>query len=290
MQRIIAGKFDAKEVPGKPTRSRFGMFFLQCLVDLRIEPRWLPDYCASRQLRNELAGRILAAAAANPECVAQAGWQDQLLNEENDQSLYRQLDIALVFMPGPLEGGGASASAPEELVVKIRQGLAAPRVDLETFALLVSQGLIFHFPADIVDAVAAAIERMDYYIEPSADPGTLFSYLAEIAHLAAMHRSPRLALAVTTLLRKYRALYPKMITIPESFNIAMIAAASEGELAAWCSIVGEFITDLAFHDMTKTDAFELRVRVAILCGLVPQLWITCGAAEAALEARSNSSA
>ena len=39
------------------------VFFLQGLVDLRLEPRWLPDFVSPEQLRAEFIGRVANAVS-----------------------------------------------------------------------------------------------------------------------------------------------------------------------------------------------------------------------------------
>ena len=79
-------------------------FLLQCYVDLRLEPRWLPDLVLPHQLKNEFGGRMWMAANNNTEVVNNAGW-GHLLLDDVEGSLRRQINIPLVFLPGPLEGG-----------------------------------------------------------------------------------------------------------------------------------------------------------------------------------------
>jgi hypothetical protein len=48
---------------------RSEIYLLQCFADLRVEPRWLPDFGLPRQLRNEICGRVCATAAKLPPGV-----------------------------------------------------------------------------------------------------------------------------------------------------------------------------------------------------------------------------
>lgn len=54
---------DATELAHWLQSVRSQMYLLQCFADLRVEPRWLPDFGLPRQLRNEICGRVWTAAA-----------------------------------------------------------------------------------------------------------------------------------------------------------------------------------------------------------------------------------
>jgi len=43
------------------------------------------------------------------------------------------------------------------------------------------------------------------------------------------------------------------------------------------------MTDLAYQELTIEEAFRLHSHLLVLCHLVPELWASCGQAEAALQ-------
>jgi hypothetical protein len=73
------------------------------------------------------------------------------------------------------------------------------------------------------------------------------------------------------------------LTIEDAFRIAIIACASRSELADWCKCLGDFMVDCAFQPITVEEATRLHSHLVHLCHLVPELWSTCGQAEAALQ-------
>lgn len=73
-------------------------------------------------------------------------------------------------------------------------------------------------------------------------------------------------------------------------KIAMVAAAAYGEHSAWMTCVGEWLTELAFENITRDEAINLLSHIQVLCQLEPSLWETCARAEAACRAFSDSAA
>ena len=62
IRAIYGAKVDSASLVEWTKTSGFGyMFFLQGLVDLRQEPRWLPDFVSPYQLRAEIIGRVANA-------------------------------------------------------------------------------------------------------------------------------------------------------------------------------------------------------------------------------------
>jgi hypothetical protein len=87
--------------------------------------------------------------------------------------------------------------------------------------------------------------------------------------------------------RKYRRLYPAELGFESAFRIIMHGSASRVDLSAWCKCVGDALTELSFQDMAEDDAVRLHSHIVHLCEIVPELWATCGQAEAALRSVLN---
>ena len=262
-------------------------FLLQCYVDLRLEPRWLPDLVLPHQLKNEFGGRMWMAANNNTEVVNNAGW-GHLLLDDVEGSLRRQINIPLVFLPGPLEGGSEpQMEIPAEHQAEMRADLSAPVITASSFSALVNGSLLFRIPADLTDTAADAIARADYRLDCGDDVKVLIPILLGLATIAAITRNHKLTDSLFTLLRKYRRFYPDELGIKDSFRIGMIASASRVEISDWCQYVGNCVTDLAFQPIEQNEAARLHSQVVHLCHLVPELWATCGQAEAALRSVLN---
>lgn len=169
---------------------RSQIYLLECLVDLRVEPRWLPDLGFPGQLKNEICGRVWGAMTKftpgdlGPEFVG-------LACGDAEGSLKKKFNHVLAGLPGPLEGGtAASVELSSEEVTQIKNALSSTKITLESVSELANAAILFRFPADI--------------------------------------------------------------------------------------------TDCAFQSITNEEATRLQWRLVWLCHLVPELWATCGQAEAAL--------
>ena len=62
----------------------------------------------------------------------------------------------------------------------------------------------------------------------------------------------------------------------------LTAAASRSELNAWVDFVGDCLTELAFSDLTQDEARDFHESLQDLCHVVPELWVSCARADAAL--------
>ena len=63
-RQIIAAGIPLAFIIEEVTKARGHLYFLQSLIDLRREPRWLPEYVLPGQLKAECIGRIAGAGAA----------------------------------------------------------------------------------------------------------------------------------------------------------------------------------------------------------------------------------
>jgi hypothetical protein len=266
---------------------RAQFFLAQCFVDLRLEPRWLPEFVLPEQLKDELGGRIWAAASKDTEVVTTVGLRNLLLDDV-EGGLRRQLNIPRVFLPGPLEGASDPlAEIPEEHQAMLRADLSEPVIKGSSFFALANGAYLFRIPSDIAGAAADALTRADYRLDCDGDQERLVQLLHGLAAVAAVTRNHELADSLFTVLRKYRRFNPEELGIEESFRVGMIASASRIEPSDWCKCVGGCITDLAFQPIAKDEADRLHSHLVTLCHLVPELWATCGQADAALRSVMN---
>ena len=103
-----------------------------------------------------------------------------------------------------------------------------------------------------------------------------------LAKAAAIARSPALADELKILVRRYRRDAEYALTIEEVIKICLVAAASRSELSEWTEFVGEWLTEFAFGDLKDDEAQGFHSCLNCLCHAVPELWVSCGRADAAL--------
>lgn len=255
-------------------------FFLQAMVDLRQEPRWLPDFVSPDQLKSEFLGRLAGAAQKHKANIQSDELRALLLGTEEGgvQSLLR---FPFPFLPGPLEGGvEASSEMPEEIKVAVREQLAAEAIKPSSFAALVNSALVFKIHADHPDLAASALRRAKYQIRGGENPGLHFSLLSGLATVAAVTRSEVLANDIRILTRAARRRLG--IGTEDAMRIGLIAASAFSDKKEWAKVVGDWMTELAFEDQDDMAAAKLLSHIRVLVLLEPELWRTCTKAEAAL--------
>jgi hypothetical protein len=105
---------------------RSSEYQMQCLVDLRSEPRWLADFALAGQLKNEIGGRVLLAAGRDEEATDRLGLR-HILFSDTPQSLKAQLNLLLTQLPGPLEGNiDSPMSIGSKDLAEMRNDLSDP--------------------------------------------------------------------------------------------------------------------------------------------------------------------
>ena len=102
--------------------------------------------------------------------------------------------------------------------------------------------------------------------------------------MSAVTRNNQLADELRILVRRYRHDSMYGITVQEATRVGLVAAASRPALNDWRSFVGDWLTELAFDDLEHDEGRVLHSHFNWLCHVVPELWVTCGRAEAALRA------
>jgi hypothetical protein len=165
---------------------------------------------------------------------------------------------------------------------RIKNDLSSERITIASVSGLASAAVICQFPAELANMAGDAIARADYRLSGD-DKATFVARLIGLASAAAITRSSKLADALILLVRTYRHFHPEELTIDEAYRIAIIASASRPGPADWCKCVGDFMIDCAFQPITTEEATRLHSHLVYLCHLVPELWSTCGQAEAALQ-------
>jgi hypothetical protein len=86
------------------------------------------------------------------------------------------------------------------------------------------------------------------------------------------------------LVRRYRHDAEYALSIQEVIRICLIAAASRSELSEWTKFVGDWLTELAFSDLNDDESQGFHSCLNCLCHAVPELWVSCARADAALRA------
>jgi hypothetical protein len=279
---IIKSHIDIARFTKWAAQARIQHFYLQALADLRLEPRWLPDYVSPRQLKAEFIGRIIGTAQQNAVKINTLALRELLLGKGSEglTSLVKDLTP---FLPGPLEGGLESQrEPPEEFLRSIEEQLSADVLRLDSFTALVNSSLVFRPSSQQAALAAKALREAKHHLRQTDSKYQLFNVLNGLATVAAVTRSGELAEELRILTRRWRHEPGRGLSAEEAMRIGLVAAAAHSDLTDWCEFFGEWITELAFQSLEPGEMERLHSHVEYLCHCVPELWRTCGRAEAAL--------
>lgn len=266
--------------------SRLGQaFLLQGLIDLRLEPRWLPDFVGADQLRAEFIGRIANAASQNQEKIRGASLRKLLIGQSS--KLASAASWPFPNLPGPLEGATSpSQLIPDEILQDMRAALSSDRLAANSFAGLVNTAMLFNLPQGESNFAALALRRVKFSVENSDDEDKMFGLVGGLAIVAAVTRGNELADALRVLTRVIRRRKRIKIEADAEMRIAMIAAAAFEQLDEWAKFAGEWITEIAFEMEDKEAAQGLLQSLRRMVQLEPELARHCAAGDAALAALS----
>lgn len=288
---IIASKIDASAFGDWAFKHGGRFFYAQTFVDMRREPRWLPEFVLPDQLAAEFIGRVYAAAQSNDAKIKSPELRNLLFGSQASIKILFEGYFLHAFLPGPLEGGIESrAYMPPDIEAKARSAMAADKLSLNSFAILVNTALIFRLGTEFAQLAAEALRRAKYQIRNVQNSDEAFGLVVGLATVAAVTRTPELSGEIRILLRGLRRRPGGQISRQSAWRIGMVAAAATEDPHEWCRFVGDWITELAFEDMKREEAAELLEWIDALCRVDPQLWETCSRAEAALRALWGSSA
>lgn len=283
-REVIAAKLESASLAEWAITSGGRLYYTQILTDLRLEPRWLPDFVSAQQLKAEFVGRIATMAERHRDHVTDSQLAAVLFGTEAS-SILSQRKFPHAFLPGPLEGGvEAVAQIPAELEASIRRELESAELTPTSFAGLVNSSLIFRIGPELSQLAIQGLRRVGYQlrkVNANEDP---FPLLHGLAKVAAVTRSTELAHEVRILARGVRRKSAKDLSPAEITIIALVAAAANKDSVAWSDFIGDWLTELAFVDMSQEEALALQADIYRLLHLEPTLWETCGRAEAAIAA------
>ncbi len=259
-------------------------FYLQSLADMRLEPRWIPEFATPSLLRAAFLGRIIRAALDNQEAIQESELFDLILGSSSE-SLQSHIEFPHELSVGPLEGGervsDTSFSADlQAMEVQLRaEGQETP-----PFAPLIFYGPVLPVGSSLPGLAADALNRRDHCLDEFGGSSRLLTVRNGLATVAAATRNRALADELRILARKHRRDAQYVISIAESVRICIAAAASRSELKDWREFVGDSLTELAFGELEDDDRKVLDVHLQYLCHVDPGLWAFCSKADAALKA------
>lgn len=283
-QAFLAVGMDIEEFGKWTQRNRVFLFRMQSYVDMRLEPRWRPEFMSPRQLKAEMIGRIMVLANDAAK-VAKSQELKALLTAGSPNSIPDQIDFPAAFFPGPLEGGVPPVDElPKELEALLAQDLEAEELNTKSFVGLVNSSLLYRFDPDHALRAARALEAAKYRVRGLETNEDALELLGGLAHVAAVTRRPELASAVRVLMRVIRRTPDFKISISHSVCIGLVASAAHAEQSDWAEFVGQWLTELAFDELANDDGIALQAYISVLRPIAPMLWMTTARGDAAISA------
>ena len=282
-QFVVSG-VERDEICNWALNSRGEQYYMQSLSDMRVEPRWNPDLASARQMKAECFGRVMLAAMQFEANLKDSELQRLILGSE-PRSLHSLSEFPSPYFPGPLEGAEDSPNAlPSDLSAAIKAQLSTDEVQPSSFVALVNSAMIFQVDSGQAELAAKALKLGNYRLANVKHKSQLFTILHGLAMVAAKTRSKKLADELRILVRRYRRDTQYRISGDEELQICLTAAASRASLTEWRDFVGEWLTELAFGEFRDDEGRVFHSRLQCLCHAVPELWVSCGKADAALMA------
>ncbi|GHA12594.1 hypothetical protein GCM10008090_23140 [Arenicella chitinivorans] len=259
-------------------------FYMQSLVDMRIEPRWDPDMIVTAQLQAEFFGRIINIGNGIGANLVEGELRDTILGRGN-QSLLERSEFPHPYYPGPLEGAEDNPNAmPSDIALIINEQLDSNKVEADSFTALVNSAMIFKVENGHAELAAKALRLGNYTLASLKDKNHLLGILSGLAAVAAVSRNSALADELRILVRRYLHDPQYRITFVEAMKMVLVASAAREDLVEWRAFVGEWLTELSFGDFGDGEGEAFQSRLYTLLHLTPELWISCSKADAALQA------
>jgi hypothetical protein len=264
--------------------NRGEQYYFQSLADMRIEPLWDPNLVAAKQIKAEFFGRITNTARIYEQNIKDSKLFDLILGDSST-SLQSLCKFPYPFYPGPLEGAQNNPiRLPAEICDAIATQLSAEEVTPSSFIALVYSARIFRIDANQADLAVKALRLGNHRLANVDDKSQLLAILNGLATVAAITRNSALADELRNLVRRYRYDAKYTLSIEDAVGICLVASASRTVLKDWRDFVGDWLTELAFGNLTDDGGKVLYSSLQYLCNVVPELWVSCGRAGAALKA------
>lgn len=268
--------------------NRTEQYYFQNLADMRIEPRWNPDLATASQIKADFFGRIMIAAENNKEKI-DGGKIHKLIFGNEPNSIISRSEIPLPYLPGPLEGEEANQNIlPAVMTEAVEKQLQADEVGPSSFTALLNSALVFRVEKHQAELAAKALKLGNHRLTNINDRMHLLVILTGLATVAAITREKTLADELRILSRRYRIDKAYRISIEESMRIGLVAAASRTDMGEWREFVGDWLTELSFSDLKSDEGELFYSHLQCLLHSVPELWVSCGRAEAAILAHNTS--
>lgn len=283
-RQVVNSGIDVENFCSWAINNRGKQYYFQSLTDMRLEPRWSPDFASAAQMKAEFIGQILISAKNYEENI-NCGELHEIIFGTESGSIQSTVNSQHYYYPGPLDGTDISSSIlPDEFSKAIEKQLGSEEVEASSFIALVNSSLLYSVESHHTELAIQALKLGSYRLTNLKSKGELIYILNGLARVAATARSSSLAGELQILVRRYRDNEQYSLSIQEALIVYLVAAASKNNLYEWTEFIGDGLTELAFGKLDGDDVEILYSHLQYLCQITPELWVTCARAGAALMA------
>ena len=262
----------------------YTQFHLQSLADMRLEPRWIPDFASPSRMRAEFLGRVIDAALGCEDSLRDTKLCDLILGTGPD-SLQSNLEYPHSLTVGPLAGGeSVSETSALPIFEEIEAQFRTEGKEPPPYFLLILFGPLLQSESSLSDLAANALKKSNHRLDDIYDSSGCLYVQTGLASVAAVTRSRSLADELRILVRQYRRDTRHTLSVGEAVRVCLAAAASRSGLKDWREYVGGCLTEMAFSELEDSDHNALHFQLQYLCHVDPGLWAFCSKADAALKA------
>jgi|GEM_PF-320118 hypothetical protein len=256
-------------------------FTLRTFLDLPAEPRWIPAFIAPEQLRAELIGRSMNAAAKIIDDTRADVLKAEI--EALRELVGDGMQLSVAF-PGPCEGGvRPSLGLPDAVQAEIERELCSRPPVPRGFQLLFRSALFCNIDSSIADLAVNAlrdmINRRIVTVEIAADS----DLIPGLGHVAAVTNNKTLAAELRRLSRVARRMTPSQLSPHTELQVILLASAAHEEKHEYADFLGDWLLELALSKMPLSAARTLHSHIKVLLDLEAGLWSVIAPALAALE-------
>ena len=259
-------------------------FHLQSLVDMHLEPRWIPEFASPSRMRADFLGRIMDTAWVCRESLRSTELYDLILGSGTD-SLQSNIEFPHTLTVGPLSGGeNVSDTSTPSIFEEIEDQFKTEAKESPPFVPLILFGPLLPCESNLPGLAADALKRNAHRLDDISDRSQRLTVQTGLASVAAVTRNRSLGDELRILVRQYRRDTQNALSAGEAVRVCLAAAASRSDLQDWREYVGGCLTELAFSELEDSDRDALYVQLQYLCHIEPGLWAYCSRADAALKA------
>ena len=263
--------------------------YIQSLVDMRVEPGWNPVFDRAENIRANFLYRIITTPQKHKSETEDGNELYEIIFGTEPTSVLSSVRLFFFSYLNPLDGTGVPRQElPAAVSSAIEKQIGTDQVSWSSFSALVNSAYLFHLGSDHAELASKALRSCGYRISNLESREQLVAVLNGLSMVAAVTGSRMLADELRILVRVYRKDPSYKVSVGEELFLCLMAAANHSDLDEWKEFVGNWITETSFESEAE-NADTFRSQLQYLCHIVPELWLSCDRAYAALSAvpRSN---